>query len=62
MKRNDGIILKLVKIDEKCPLLPWQSVNSHKRHVKLAYIRAETHCPTAIETSNIYAFTYKIPK
>jgi len=51
----------LVKIDEN-PFLSWQSINGHKRHVKWVYIRAETHGPTAVETSKIYAFTYKIPK
>jgi len=58
--RND--FKRLVKIDENCPFLFWQSVNDCQRHVKWAYIRAETYDPIAIETSKIYAFTYKIPR
>jgi len=52
----------LIKIDENCLSLPWLSVNSRKRHIKWAYIRAETHNLTAVETSKKYAFTYKIPR
>jgi len=52
----------LVKIVENCPFLLWQLVNSRKKHVKWVSIRAETHGSTAIETSKIYTFTYKIPR
>jgi len=46
--RDHFKILKTRK-NENCPFLPWYSVNGHKRHVKLAYIQAETHSSTAIE-------------
>jgi len=29
--------------------VPWLSINGCKRHVKWAYIRAETHGPTETE-------------
>ena len=46
-----------VKIDENCPFLPWQAVNSRKRHVKWVYTRAQAHGLTTVETSKKYAST-----
>jgi len=46
-----------VKI-ENCPFFSY-TINDRKR-IKWAYIQEETHSPTAVETSKIYTFTYKI--